>query len=948
MGSDTLFYEPQFDIKDWASIKVPGNWELQGFAEPFYARNLKKGMGLYRTTFKVPTDWKGNPTFIALDGVEFGYSIWVNGKFAGKFASAYNRNVFDISEFATIGVNQLAVKVITQPKGYEFDTNDDWSISGISRNVTVFSLPKVHLRDVVIKTAVSAGTAVEVQALVEKAGNLPFPKDLKLTGKLTDASGRTIKSVDLQAEANPKDAAVLSYKGRIAVTGARLWSAESPYLYTIQIAVRKKAGLIQEYQERVGIRELSWADGVLKLNGAPIKLKGANHHDLSPVNGRAISKIEMVNDLNLMRKANINFIRTSHYPPAYPFLELCDSLGFYVMDEIPYGFGEQHLKDTSYLPILLQRAKSTIARDKNHPSVIIWTSGNENPITEIGLKTGKYIKRSDNTRPYSFPQTPDVFEDMLKAIPDSIDMLNDHYPTKDDLKRFAPKLDRPMISGEYAHALGLDFNSMEAVHETMYPDKHMVGGAVWAFFDQGLLRRSPKPFNKNEFTFYVWPTRDSIFDTSTNEGADGIVYANRVPQVDYYQVRKVYTPVKILDDTLKYQAGKATYKLRIENRYDFTNLSATQCEWQIFADSTVIRSGILRLSCTPHQTTTASIGTFLPPGSTASYFYLKLKILDKNHFQVYEKVFPLKVISGKSLVERIEPGKIKTNSVSGNEIISGNYRFGFDKATGNFQIKNSAGETMILDGPFARVGRKATVSEIAARKKANPKVVHNVWDPFILTKPETQIKNFGANLIDVNYKFKPESPKDRVLAGDISYSLSDSGNIKVKYHLAADAKEEATQTGLSFLIPASLTEFRWVGKGPYPAYPGKDRLSEFGIFHLNSNDLYFPGNRQKVSCAIFSDKKGSGFALVADSADITVERTDNGLVVSHNSSVSGHFNKYNWPTDLYSFNNGKPISGSFYVIPFTAETWPRTLKTIFGDIKQVAKPYAPFFYSYDQ
>lgn len=487
---------------------------------------------------------------------------------------------------------------------------------------------------------------------------------------------------------------------------------------------------------------------------------------------------------------------------------------------------------------------------------------------------------------------------------------------------------------------------MEGIYETMYANPNMAGGAVWAFFDQGLLRKSPKSVSKDEFTFYAWPTRDSIYDTSTNEGADGIVYANRVPQVDYYQVRKVYTPVKIMDDTLRYQPGKASFKVKFENRYDFTNLSAVKCRWQLFADTVVLSSGVLPLNCAPHNNITAIINAILPAKPLANYYYLKLMVEDKHHYRFYEKTFPLQVEKNKSI--QVIAADISQTKLSENKFTSANFSFEFAKETGKIVLKNGIGDIIVTDGLFARVGRKASVSETAAKNKANAKVKHTLWSPYLLEKPTAQIKVSNAHQLVMNYKYQPDAPKDRSISGDIAYSFSDSGSININYHLVAYGTEEATETGVSFVIPASFTEFRWVGKGPYAAYPGKDRLSEFGIYHLNSNDLYFPGNRESVRCAVFSDAKGAGFALIANDANITVERSAAGIVVSNNASVSGRFNKYNWPADLYSFEKGKGINGSFTLIPFTSATFPQSLKAVFGDVKKVAKAYQPFFYSYDQ
>lgn len=944
-GADSLFYNPGFDVSQWATIKTPGNWELQGFAEPIYHKRVKEGTGLYRTNFTVPAGWKGNPVYVAFDGVHFGYSVWVNGQYVGSFSSAFNRQTFDITAFVMPGIsNILAVKVITRPKGWEFDTNDDWSLSGISRDVTLFSLPPVHIKDFVVQAFPDNGLAnIQLNAIVENTGAGEFPKDMQLAGKLIDASGKLIKTFITSAQTDEQKA---TFSAKIIVQKPKLWSAETPYLYTLRLSLRAGNAELQQCTETVGIRQITWNAGVLKLNGAPIKLRGVTHHDLSPVNGRSVTESEMLNDLKLMKQANINFIRTSHYPPQPRFLELCDSLGFYVMDEVPYGFGEEHLKDTSYLPLLLQRAKATVWRDKNRPCVVAWSVGNENPVTELGLKTGQYVKALDSTRPYCFPQGPGDFKEMMKELPESVDILSPHYLRANELLEYANTIERPLIMTEYAHALGLDFGSMEAIYEVMCANKKLAGGAVWEFFDQGILCKASKPVIKGEPTFFAWISADSMFNTSTNEGTDGIVYANRVPQTDYWQLRKVYTPVKAMDDTFHYKPGKNSFKVKMINRYDFTNLSEVNCLWQLFADSKITATGTMLMQGKPHDTAAANINISLPEKPTANYYYLKLSFSDKRNYQFYEKTYLIKNQKRNSLLAQMIVQQTKPVK-TGDAIVAGNYRFEWSKDSGTIILKNKNGSVIISNGPYARVGRKSSLAQDATTTSRRSKASHTLWAPFLLSHAETSIKNYDSNELIVNYKYTPDSLKDRSLTGDISYHFSDSGYINVDYNLLPKGNEEAVETGISFLVPSSLSEFRWIGKGPYEAYPGKDRLSEFGFYHLNSDDLYFAGNRQNVSCVVFSDTKGNGFALFANNANIAVERTVNGFIVSHNSHVSTRFNKYEWPYDLFSFEKGKAVAGSFTIVPLDS-VWPKTLQVFFGDSKRSAKAFQPFFYSYDQ
>jgi beta-galactosidase len=950
-GNDSLFYQAGFDVRNWADIKTPGNWEIQGFAEPTY-KNLQDGTGLYSTGFTIPSGWeKTNPIYIAFDGVQYGYTFYVNGKQAGQYASAYNRQTFDISPFIIFGkLNTLSVKVTTKPKGWEFDTNDDWDLSGIFRDVTLFSLPQVHIKDVVVQTFVKTGTAdIEIRAEIEKSTKGKFPKNVTVTGELFDSKGALVERFVLEPLVFGKALNILNFKRRIVVNNPQLWNAETPNLYTVKLQLKEKDAVLQRYSDHIGIREVSWKDGILKLNGAPIKLKGVNHNDISPVNGRSITEAEMKEDLKLMREANVNFIRMAHYPPHPRLLELCDSLGFYVMDEIPYGFGDEHLKDTTYLPILKQRAKATVWRDKNRPCIIIWSVGNENPVTDIGLRTGEYVATLDATRPYCFPQTPDEFNKMIKSpIPETIGILNYHYAKAAELPELATKFKRPLILGEYAHALGLDFGSMQEIYEIMYEKPTLAGGAVWGFLDQGILRKAPKNVVKGEYTPYAWTGPDMMYDTYGNQGADGIVYANRVPQADYYQVRKVFTPVKALDDTLHYKAGKQVYKIRVNNRYDFTDLSSVKCKWQFYADTKILDSGTLRLNGKPHETIIAEINALLPEKPTASYYYIKIMFEDKNNYQFYEKTYVLQFTENYSLLDHLGAQKAVKATKKGSVITTDNYTFEVAKEHGAITLKNKNGLPIISEGPFARVGRKMTVAQDAATHHKKYKLLHTLWNPFILSEPVSKIKSFDAKQLVANYTYQPDSLQQHSLSGDIKYGFSDKGYININYSFTPQGKGDAIETGLSFIIPESYTEFRWVGKGPYAAYPVKNRLSEFGIFHLNISDIYFSGNRENVDCAVFTNKDGSGFALIAHNANIAVERSPKGIIVSHNAHVSTTFNKYEWPNDLFSFESNKKIEGNFTILPFTAATWPDVLKELFGESKKSVKAFQPFYYSYDQ
>jgi beta-galactosidase len=273
--SDSAFYKPTFDVSRWANIHVPGNCELQGFAETKYTKEAIDGTGPYRTHFMLPLTWKENSVYLTFDGVLFGYKVWVNGKFAGEFSSAFNRHTFDITPFVNPNQpNVLAVEVSRLPKGWAFDIFDCWSLAGIFRDVTLFSLPKTHINDVVVKTYVRSEQAVvSVKVIIEKNTNTSFSKNNAVLVRLLDPAGNLVWETALvkSSKTNIK-ADTLSFEGSILVKKPMLWTAETPYLYTMEVSLKDNKGkACQKYIQPVGIREISWHDGILKLNGQPIK-----------------------------------------------------------------------------------------------------------------------------------------------------------------------------------------------------------------------------------------------------------------------------------------------------------------------------------------------------------------------------------------------------------------------------------------------------------------------------------------------------------------------------------------------------------------------------------------------------------------------------------------------------------------------------------------------------
>jgi beta-galactosidase len=955
-GADSVFYKADFNDREWKDIKVPGHWELQGFAEPQYGGAVKPGTGLYRTVFFVPENRKAKQMFIVFDGVLYGFDVWINGRYAGSWGSSFNRQMFDITNYVVAGKSNLvAVKVTTRNKGWEFDTNDCWGLSGIFRDVTLISVPETHIKDFTVKTYLngSKSSRIDVSVLVENSSGSKSTGNFNLSAKLWSPGGKIVREFNSVVPDQFIKNNTVSVSNSLMVENPLMWTAETPWLYNLELTLKSDGKEIQRIHQKIGIRQVTIENGIFRLNGQAVKLRGVDHHDINPEVGRALTDEMILNDLLLMKRANVNFIRTSHYPSHPKMIEYCDSLGIYVMCEVPFGYDGNHLEDTTYLEILLKRADATLLRDKNHPSVIIWSIGNENPLTKICLETGDFVKKLDNTRPICYPQVGTYFKENYKNIPASVDLFTPHYGDAKTLENYARLFDRPIISTEYAHALGLDFDKVESMWEVMYRYPRIAGGAVWHFHDQGILRKADKKVDVNSFTYSAWPDSIHYYDTSGNKGADGLVYANRIPQVDYWELRKVYSPVKALDDSILIKPGHQIVKIRINNRFDFKDLSDIRCKWTLMADNKLIQEGILSLKCPPHDTITIPVTLSLPEKISGDFYLLNLRFIDPENYQFNEKTYRLwssnySGIRNRDLI-KVLPGKvIAANEDASLTLKSGNTLFSVGKQNGNIKIENTGRKQVLLEGPFARVGRKTTMSILTLRLKDTTGVSTN-WDPYTLSNTQATVNSISQNKVQCNYKFERMDKKGEFIGGSVVYAMSDSGWIDVNYSFTpVNATAFFLEAGISFSVPADFSELRWIGNGPYPSYPGKSMLNEFGFYHLNSSDINYQGNRSNVRLLLMTDKNGNGFAVNCKNADLAVEKTNGGLLLSHNALVSGRYNKNSGPEFLYKASNVKSISGSFSIVPVSSKETPSVLLKLFGNLSKTVKPFKPFYHSYDQ
>lgn len=874
----------------WKSIPVPGCWEVYGFCKSTYKKAAPL-TGYYRTEFNVPKEWHDGRTVLRFDGVLYGYDLWINGKYAGKWRSGYNTALFDITPFLNKGeAQELAMRVITTFPGSDFDYNDDWAPSGIFRDVTLFCVPETHLSDFKIET----------KELSEGSATMKF--DFKVAG----AKKVTTVKADIFS---PDGRRILSFSPTLDggcgstvtnITKPKTWTAETPFLYKIRYSVWNKNKLLQTFEDRFGIRKLTIEGNIIKLNGRPIKLRGVTCHATSPVTGKVINDSLTLLDMKMMKAASVNYIRTSHYPREPRFYELADSLGFYIIDEVPFGFGDKNLSRKSFYPVLQQRAQATIRRDKNHASVLIWSLGNENPLTEICKRLGSYVKDSlDSSRPICYPQVGSYFRKFNYDFPAVADIYAPHYPTTGQIAGFYQRADRPVIFTEYCHTLGISLEDHDRQWEHIERTPCIAGGSVWEWVDQGMPFKAPLK-DRYGYEERVFTSTSGGFEMAGNAGTDGLLYADRTPLPNYYELRHNYAQASVTDTVIDVPAGDdATVMLTVRNRHDFINLKDNiTFRWTLTADRDTVAQGAFSPSCEPRSTAKHALRLPMAAVGDEQTALLNIDICNAKGI----------VFNNQSI--RINPKRLTPRLLAG------------------LDIATDDPMTRLQAEPLVRAGRKATMAE---RLKVGDKRL----DKYLLTMTGDSRKGFTAKGDSICIKADIKTSKE--------------GNAtRVDFALTPDSTDAfLSELGIALPLDSSIDRVRWIGNGIMPTYPGRYRAGRYGFWALRKDDIYLEGNRRGVDAALLTDKDGNGLLIFCDGGDISFEQTDRGIILSCNAAVAGQGPKFARTAFPVVADKVGTVSGTFLLYRVDAARTPEIITRLFGSPAAVPEAFKPFETQYD-
>lgn len=621
------FQAPDFDVSSWADITVPGNWERQGYGTTVYVNttyefdtewaNFKKNaplvptetneVGSYRRSFTVPADWKGRRVVLAIEGAISFYYAWINGEYIGCNMDSKTAAEWDITDKLKDGENTIALEVYRWSAGAYFECQDFWRLSGIERDVYLYSTPATYIADFTARGTLVNDYKDGHLMLDVNVNGLPQTKAKKAKAPaytvdftLYDADGKTV--------VNGSSAALADNTFDLDISSVNPWSSESPYLYTLLINLKDAKGTVTETVGcNVGFRTSEVKNGLYTLNGQPIKIKGVNRHATSPL-GRTVPRELALKDIEILRQNNINTVRNCHYPQDRYWYYLCDKYGIYLIDEANveshgYGYGEESLaKVPEWTPAVIDRELRMWQKSKNNPSVVFYSLGNECGNGIVFEEAYKFMKNIEPSRPIQYERALDDWNSDIYAH-----MYGYHAGVKqygDDSTQT-----RPYILCEYAHAMGNSVGGLQDYWDLFEAYPKLQGGCIWDFVDQGFEETAP---NGRKYWSYGGDYGPANVPSDNSFLCNGLVQPNREPHPAMAEVKKVYQNIKC---TL---GDPSTLTVNIKNWFDFTNLNQYTLTWKVTdPEGKTLQSGTRTIDCAPYQTVSVSLGQFTPTAKEA-------------------------------------------------------------------------------------------------------------------------------------------------------------------------------------------------------------------------------------------------------------------------------------------------------------------------------------------
>ena len=834
-----------YDDAAWGSMPVPGMWELNGYGDPVYVNigyawrgnfrndppyvpDAENHVGSYRRTFDIPASWGGKDIFLSIGSATSNVYVWVNGRFVGYSEDSKLAAQFDITKFVKPGENLIALQMFRWSDGTYLEDQDFWRFAGIARGVELTARDKAHLEDVRITPVLDseykdATLRVEVETT-------PRVKSVGLT--LRDAAGGVVAEHRLQP-AGGKGGYVFE------VADPAKWSAETPNLYTLEIAVSDGRGVTETVTQPVGFRSVEIRDAQLLVNGQPVLIKGADRHEMDPVGGYVVSRERMIEDIRIMKEMNINAVRTSHYPNDPQWYELCDRYGIYVVDEANVeshgmGYGDNTLaKAPAYAQAHMERNRRMVLRDKNHPSVIIWSMGNESAYGCTFEEALAWTKSFDPRRLTHY-ESAQYRSKNRKYDFSNIDMFSNMYPSLESIQEYLDnEPDKPYIMCEYSHCMGNGPGDLEDYFQFIQSHDGLVGGFLWEWCDHGIYK-GKMPDGRG---IYYYGGDHNEWPHDGNFCMDGLVYPDRRPHTGLLEFKNVYRPARVV----KYD--RESGMLTLHNYMDFVDLTEyAALTYQVSCDGEVIDNGFIPypdgFTLPPHSENALPLAVHIPDKGKCflKIFYhcdKDLSLRSEDHLLGFDEI----------LLENEDSRNQKTlamwSDASSNSTITvqetdrhltlrgKNFTYNFNKLTGLFAAMQYE-DAVLLDKEMefniwrapTDNDRKLKLDWLAARYD------HCMTNAY---RTEYQVTDSGVTL-RAKVGIAPISLQ-KFLDLDVCWTISNSGAVTLALHAERNTVfPELPRFGLRLFLPKEMARVSYFGMGPMESYCDKHHAASHGYF----------------------------------------------------------------------------------------------------------------------
>jgi beta-galactosidase len=728
------FYRDDFDTDPWDVVVVPGNWQMQGYGIPRYlcadytfdADNLPRvpqdanDVGSYRTTFTIPADWGGKQVFIVFDGVDSAFYLWINGQMVGYSQDSRLPAEFNIAPYVRAGEeNTLAVRVYRWSDGSYLEDQDYWQLSGIYRGVYLFATPDVHLRDFWARTELDEDyrdATLKVRAKVRNYGDADVD-GYALELALFDGANQLVGESATQVAVEAGGEVTLEVDQDIA--NPDKWSTEHPNLYTLLLTLKDATGSVTEVERcNVGFRQVEIKDGQVHINGVPVQFRGVNRHEHDPVDGHAVTVDSMIEDILLMKRFNINAVRTCHYPDDPRWYDLCDRYGLYLVDEAnieSHGVWDLLTKDPEWRKAFMERGARMVERDKNYPSVVIWSLGNESGYGPNHEALADWIHEHDPTRPvlYDGATNQRIYKGPETAP--EMDIVSTMYPSMDGFTEMmqAPGETRPFIMCEYAHAMGNSPGNLKEYWDAVRAYPRAQGGFIWDWVDQGLRQVTEEG--------EAWFAYGGDFGDEPSSGSfclNGLIFPDRTIHPSIWEVKKVYQPVRVEPVDL------LTGKVAIINEHFFSDLGGLEATWKLCADGRVLQNGRLsELNTSAGKREVVTIPFERPEFEPGVEYWLTLSFAlvegtswaERGHEVAWEQFkVPFDVPQVPPLLISEMPALTLTRSGT-QAVVEGNqFRLVFDENEGTMVSLHFQDDELIARGPRLSFWRAPTENDLTS------------------------------------------------------------------------------------------------------------------------------------------------------------------------------------------------------------------------------------------